>query len=443
MREFIKKHTKKLDSVLKYLVAAVLLAVPLYPKFPFINIPGTFVAIRLEDVLLGVLFIVWLIRIIPEYSYYLKSSVTRSVLLFLAIGLISLVSATLVTQTINPLVGLVHWIRRIEYFIPFFIGWHVIRSNPKQIGFFFKLYIIVIFISFVYGFGQKYFDFPIIITQNAEYSKGVALRWREGAHVNATFAGHYDLATYLVLIMPIILGAFFVLKGKWTKIILGTNFFAALWLLVNSASRISLVSYMMSACIGLFYLKRYKWIPVIIIISFLFIGFSSNLLMRYEQIFEVAKEKISAQIEDMFVVYAQEEAVLEDRSTSIRLNVEWPRAVRSFYKNPLLGTGYSSTTLATDNDYLRLVSEVGLLGFISFGIVLIQIATKILTVFPLRTHVKGWEKVIIAGFVGGVCGVLLNAVFIDVFEASKFAINFWFMAGFVVGLVDVYHEKNI
>ena len=47
-----KKSGSKLNAILKYVSAAILLAVPLYPKFPLIAVSGTYVSVRLEDWLL-------------------------------------------------------------------------------------------------------------------------------------------------------------------------------------------------------------------------------------------------------------------------------------------------------------------------------------------------------------------------------------------------------
>jgi len=127
--------------------------------------------------------------------------------------------------------------------------------------------------------------------------------------------------------------------------------------------------------------------------------------------------------------------IFEDRSTSIRLNVEWPRAVRAFSKNPLLGTGYSSITLATDNDYLRLLGEVGILGFLAFSAIFLRIGKLIFSSFPLVKNFKGVELGFLAGVVGAMLGVFLNAVFLDIFEASKFAIIFCLVTGLTVGLL--------
>ncbi len=139
---------------------------------------------------------------------------------------------------------------------------------------------------------------------------------------------------------------------------------------------------------------------------------------------------------------------LEDRSTSIRLAVEWPRAIRAFLKNPLLGTGYGSVTLATDNDYLRILAELGILGAISTFFMYFRIIWEFLS--------KSWggmlfgkkeidfRSAFLAGIIGAIPGVFLNAVFIDVFEASKLAIPFWILLGLGIALIalDVKTEKS-
>jgi O-antigen ligase len=125
--------------------------------------------------------------------------------------------------------------------------------------------------------------------------------------------------------------------------------------------------------------------------------------------------------------------VSEDRSSSIRLNVEWPRAVRALAKNPILGTGYSSITLATDNDYLRALGEVGILGFVAFSIIFLRLIKLLLSKLKKLGTVDDIQKCFVAGTTGGLVGVVINASFIDVFEASKFAIIFWLFLGFLAG----------
>lgn len=460
----MQKLSKWLDDITKYLVATILLAVPLYPKFPLLRIPGTYVSIRLEDFLLAIAVLVLAAHILPKFSEFLKDKINKTIFIFLLVGLVSLASALFVTKTVQPHLGVLHWLRRVEYFIPFFLGVIAIRKNKKNLGFFLKVLMVTILVAFFYGFGQRHLNWPIIVTQNEEYAKGVALRYVPGGHINATFAGHYDLATFLILLLPVYLPLLLLVKDIRIKTVSFAVLLSGLWLLSFSGSRISAASYFVAASFSLIFVKKYKIIPIVMLISLLFFSLSANLTSRYQRLIDVGKEKIQ-EINNKLLfdqssgeVIAAEELessslrrkttvptptpvpVFEDRSTSIRFDVEWPRALRAFKKNPLLGTGYSSITLATDNDYLRLLGEIGILGFLAFFLIFIRIGKKIYDSLPLTRRFKGVELAFMAGFVGALPGIFINAMFIDVFEASKFAIIFWLLAGFAVALLQ--NDKN-
>ncbi|CAN5344292.1 hypothetical protein BH10PAT1_BH10PAT1_6400 [soil metagenome] len=462
MQKLLEKFN--IDALIRYGIAAILIAVPLYPKFPFLAVPGIYVSIRIEDFLILSVTILWFFKNIPNLVSLWKKPIVRAVVLFLVTGFIATLSGIIFLHTATGLIGLLQWARRVEYFMGFFIAITSVKS-VKDIEFYLKCIGIVLILVFIYGVGQKYFSLPVITTQNSEYSKGIALRYVAGGHLASTFAGHYDLATYVILTSPFFVALFFATKetlqnmfGKInTKIVRGIILFiiaTSFWLMVNAASRISAVSYVVAISTTLLLLRKYKYIPIIFIITVVFALGTSNLFDRYLNIFEVVKNKLTGLIP---TAYAQSSdpmpavAVLEDRSTSIRLNVEWPQAIRAFTKSPLLGTGYSSTTLAIDNDYLRSLGEVGILGSVALFFVYFRIVKDFL--------VKSWPKnlfgkkdlpageaginfrtVYLAGIIGVIPGILLNAVFIDVFEASKFAIAFWFMIGF--GIAILYHEKN-
>ncbi len=435
----------KLPEILsKYFVAALLIIIPLYPKFPFLRIPGIYVSIRLEDFLLAILGTIALLRLVPKIKQLLKDNLVRSIALFLLVGAVSLISGVFLTKTIDLSIGLLHLFRRLEYFVPlFFVLSFAALGKKENMEFYVKTIAVTVFILFVYGFGQRYFNFPVIITQNEEYSKGIALTWTQGSHISSTFAGHYDMASYLVLVLPILISLFFVFKDKVTKIILALVSLSGFWLLVNSLSRVSLVSYIAAVSVSLFLMKKYKVMVVVVLLSITLSAFSPSLFARYKRVFDVLYLKVVSMIE----VRAQETIlpekveetrtptpvpVFEDRSSSIRFNVEWPRAIRAMYKNPLLGTGYSSISLATDNDYLRLLGEVGILGFFAFCLILFNLAILYIKALPLTSKFSGIELGFVAGIMGGVVGTLISALFIDVFEASKFAIMLWLLVGLSV-----------
>lgn len=421
----------KLDNIYKYLITALLIIIPLFQKFPAFKIAGTYVAIRLEDFLILGTLLLFLVPILTNIKSLYKNNISRAIILFLIIGLVSLVSGIYLTHSIDLKIGLLHWIRRIEYMSLFFIGWIYIKKYAQSdfLSYIIKVLLLVNLTIFLYGFGQRYFNFPVIITQNEEYSKGIALRWTTGAHINSTFAGHYDLASYLVLIVPIFISSLFVVKDKISKFILFISAGFGFWLFSVAVSRISIVAFLIATTISLFLLKKYKEILLVVTISVIIFGLSSDLRVRYGRLIEVVRQKISSVV----VVYAQENGnVNEDRSTSIRFNIEWPRAIRSFYKNPMVGTGYSSITLATDNDYLRALGETGILGLMSF----VMIFISLFKIFTKYTFDNNLDSVLVASFIGSTVGILITAIFIDIFEASKFATIYWLLAGLVVGKIS-------
>ena len=479
-------------NLLKYGTAAIIMAVPLFPKFPLIRIPGTYVSIRLEDFLIALVALFWLFSFWQLKFKFFKDNLNRIILGYLTIGFLSLFSAIFLTQTVEPHLALFHTIRRVEYLMVFFIMVASIKSR-EDVRFFAQVFLLTAFLVFLYGLGQKFFMFPVISTMNVEFAKGIALRLSPGARVSSTFAGHYDLGAYLVLLLSFLMAYIVATKKKMRRVPLLFFFGFLFWLILASASRISFAAYLGSITLTLFLLKKKSWIIPVLVLSLITSVFASELTERYANTLRVSLLKIgeikielpwvkkSAQIsflpeptptptpapavvpvkgpKKIIKVMPQptptptpgkryfyyggvgSEPPPEDRSTAIRLKVEWPRAIRAFLKNPLLGTGYSSITLATDNDYLRALGEIGLLGFLAFVMIFIGIGLKAKEIIFSKTPIEE-EKAILIGIVGGTIGFLANALFIDVFEASKAAITFWLLMGLAIGISKISFSKE-
>lgn len=446
----MQKHSTISNKILKFLTAAILITVPLYQKFPLFKIPKSQVSIRLEDLLIA--FAILTLVFVKRKSLFklLKNKLFQYILLFWATTFLSFIYAVTITQTVSLSIGFLHWARRVEYMSVFFLGFFSL-NNKNDLKFYIKTIGLVVIFAFIYGVGQKYLNWPVITTQNSEYAKGVALRYLPGGHLVSTFAGHYDLASFLIIALPLLFLCILVFKNIYSKIFFGISYLTGLWLIVQAASRISVVSYMGSIIIALFLGRKIKFIPVVLVVSIFFMSFSSNLIDRYMRIFKVTLTKlVETNVE---VIYAKDDnlrintetptpepqAIFEDRSTSIRLNVEWPRALRALQKNPLLGTGYSSIGLATDNDYLRMLGEVGLLGFFTFLLIVLKIVSEVSQVFPVKKLID-YQNAFVISIFSSLFGISLNMLFIDILEASKFAIVFWLILGLTIANIN--NAKN-
>lgn len=130
-------------------------------------------------------------------------------------------------------------------------------------------------------------------------------------------------------------------------------------------------------------------------------------------------------------------------SMGIRLDVLWPNAIRGFMTNPLLGTGYATLVKSnvgeftyaesTDNDYLRMLGETGLLGtfaFLTTIYLVIRYSYLILKASNTKVDLLG------LGAIGATVALLVTATYIDIFESSKVAYTYWILVGMVAYRYD-------
>jgi hypothetical protein len=279
-REFIAKLWRWFDnSFLLWATGLLLVLIPLYPKIPLGElIPGYIVRLRLEDLVIAAIFSWWLLQLLRRKVEW-RTPLSLSILAYLAVGLMSNILGVVLTKTI-PVVPLhigksmFHWFRHIEYFSLFFIAYNAVKTKKQG----FVLMMVSMFTLLgvaVYGYGQKYLYWPVYSTMNREFSKGLRLYLTEFARVQSTFAGHYDLGAYLVIILPLMLALYFGLgRGElWRewfgprvqKILRGlllASWLSGLWLLAVSASRASFLAYVLGlgVVILLFTLRRsWRW----------------------------------------------------------------------------------------------------------------------------------------------------------------------------------------
>lgn len=462
-----------------WIFLAILIFIPLYPKFPLVSIPLTYVSIRLEDIFIAIGFGLAIFLQLSRIGRLFKMALVQSFALYWFIGLVSVISAIFVTSTVSPHLGFLHWLRRIEYMSLFFMAITAIKSF-KQVKIVLIAFLAVTVIVCLYGFGQQWLGFKVVSTMNREFSKGIILTLTPEARVNSTFAGHYDLAVYLAMVLSVLSSMFFYYKVKDEKnginvknlltqgglILTGLLSFALLGL---TAARVSFIATIISIIVS-FALNKKRFL----IVMFIFLSVATvaaipelrhrlvatltvNLLggggakytpetngevditkrLTIEERNKIYDEAtMSGAIDpDKVATIASDLAPGEPinttelgvyRSFKIRQDVEWPRAYRGFMRNPLLGTGYSSLGIATDNDILRLLGEVGILGAISFVLIFVIVFKKL---FRQLKSSNAFSRYFGVGTIALVLTFLINGLFIDVFEASKIATLFWAILG--------------
>jgi len=481
MEKFLSVYKEKLNF---WLLTALVVFIPLYPKFPLFSVKGTYVAIRLEDVFIGVVVGLWFLANLANLKKYFKQTIFQTIGLFWLVGLLSLLSAVVLTHSVKLNIGLLNWFRRVEVMSLFFVAASSIKS-VERVKTILKVMAITTLIIILYGFGQQWLSFPVVTTNNSELSKGVVTTLTPGSRVNSTFAGQYDLAAYLSLALSILVSVIFFYKPLRNRVFVFGTGVLGFALLGLTESRISFVAAIIGAVTSFWLSGKRIFIGLVIAASIAGIALIPGLRHRFVATITVnilngggpkydvssannvstnsdwyrvsaasraaiiakslgvasisASEaaKISVDIAPGEPINKTEQGVY--RSFDIRTLVEWPRAIRALAKNPFLGTGYSSITLATDNDVLRSLGETGLLGTFSLVLIFVYLLKKF---YSFIKGAGGFEKLFIIGLFSSIVTLLVTSLFIDVLEASKIAEVFWVFLGIGWGLINNFKDAD-
>lgn len=535
------------ENILAIWSGFLLVFIPLYPKIPLYSpIEAYIVRVRLEDLMILIGLIIWLYFFIKGRVKW-RQPLTYAISTYLLFGFLSMLSAVFLIKTVplEPLhiaKTLLHYLRYIEYFSLFFIVFSAIRTR-NHVKIMLGAIIFAIIAIAIYGYGQRHFYWPVYSTMNREFSKGIRLYLTENARVQSTFAGHYDLGAYLVIVLPILLGIGFTVKKWWQKLSIHAVHWLGLWLLVISAARTSFLGYLIGLLLVTILfasrqptlIQKIKWassryLVITLVVAYSLLNFGDDIYERFLQVLksypeahqtyhELNRQRIEIvdnyfliplglkdislpkaqkpdgaistdeaqkivlksdttpsttrprdvydDIPDKVEVSSQDEdgnwiTTIEERdrvfsenamkyglSLAIRLDALWPQAIAGFWRQPLLGSGYATLNKmhphhfteadGTDNNYLRILGETGLLGFISFfGIIAVA------CFYALRAFKYSDDSLLqalSAGYLGASLGLLINAVYIDVYAASKVAQVYWAITGVLFGFYLISQPK--
>ncbi|MDO8573331.1 MAG: O-antigen ligase family protein [Candidatus Daviesbacteria bacterium] len=461
------KLSTVLNRILFGLILFLLGFIILYPKFPLFNIKGTFVAVRVEDFLIAATIVIWMVYqyIKKDFTFFTKGTIGKALLLFFLTGIFSLFSAYFLTFTSTTNLAILHFLRRVEL-IALLPICATIVTTKKRLSTVLLVLVFTLLAVNIYALGQQYFDWPVISTTNSEFSKGLILRLTPGARVNSTFAGHYDLAVFLAVALVFLSALLFAVRNSLKFVLLGLSALT-LFVLTLTAARISFAAAFLGLIFSLIFARRKKYLILLALLLGISLVYPSQLRDRFISTITInilnmgnryegrnnnqrlenklniptLAYRMASRSADVSTFATPSGALPTDiapgeptnvtelgvyRSFQIRLNTEWPMALRAFYKNPFFGTGYASLGLATDNDFLRSLGETGILGTAAFFLLLLAIWKEIFK--GLGQHNK-FIRYFSAGTLSAIIVFLANGLFIDVFEASKVASLFWMILG--------------
>ena len=372
---------------------------------------GRGITIRLDDLILMIIGFSWLARmaIYKELGLFLRTSLNKPIAFYIIASLISTLFGALMGR-VDLRTGLLFVLKYFEYMIIYFMVVNHLHDKRQIRNFLWALLFTCIVVSFI----------------------GIA-QIPGGDRVSAPFEGEIGepntLGGYLVFMMAIAIGLFLTTNSLRDRLIYGGISVIAFIPLLFTQSRSSYLAFIPM-------LVTFVWLSEKRKLIIIFLLFMAILLPL------IAPQKVRDRIAFTFTQSPHPDQVQIgdirlDTSTSARLR-SWQGVLRDTSKHPILGFGITGYSFV-DAQYPRVLAETGIIGMISFFLLMWAIFRQGNMVFSSTSDV--FHKGLSMGFIAGFIGLLTHAIGANTFIIVRIMEPFWFVLGMVVMIPELESES--
>ncbi|MBU1125149.1 MAG: O-antigen ligase family protein [Candidatus Omnitrophica bacterium] len=395
----------------------VILSALLSPEFQVGGIAGRSVVIRLEDIFLFFIFLGWLAKLSvnKELGLVRFTPLNRAIAVYLFLCIVS-TAIGLISQTVTLKQSFFYLLKYFEYFMIFFLVVNNLRTMRQA-----KLCVFFMIITCIIVCLYALLSLPSGGRLSAPF-EGV------GGEPN-TFAG------YLVLMMALMIGLMLYNKQMWLRVPLGILLFCSMGIFIFTFSRGGWLAFFPMVGAFIFFDRRHRNFLIFscLAVAFLF-PFISPQRMQ-ERIQERIKDAFSN--DQAYEMFGKELTV--SGSTAARIE-SWGMGFALWLKRPLVGYGIPSAGVI-DNQYIRVLTETGILGFLAFLHLLRSL---------FRVGLRSWRESAENGFSQGVClgflaalvGLVTHALSVSTFIVIRIMEPFWFWTAIVVLLPTLVAQEK-
>ncbi len=366
------------------------------------GVGGRPVTLRLEDLLLIIIGVAWLVKaaIYKELPLFKWTPINGPILYYLLACLLS-TTIGMLTGDVKSKAGFFYIVKYFEYFFVFFMVVNHITNKTQVVRCLIAI-LLTCFLVSLYGISQ----FP------------------SGERATAPFEGEIGepntLGGYLVLMMALVIGLLIHLPSFPTRTSLMILLSCMVFALMATQSR---SSYFAAAVLAVSVIVLQWRKPMIV--GTVLVGVVGVLLLapasvKERLLFTFAQPREAGQI--------QVGGVHLDTSTSDRLRA-WQAVLGYWAQRPLLGKGVASTWWA-DAQYVKVLVETGLVGLTAFLFIIFRLWKGVRESF--RIVRDPWGRGLAYGFLLGLIPLLVHALGANTFIIVRIMEPFWFLAGLVM-----------
>jgi O-antigen ligase len=373
------------------------------------------VMIRADDVILGVILVGWLARMAvnKDLALFKATPMNGPIFNYMAVCAIATIWG-MVKGSVTPINGCFYTLKYFEYFLLFFMVYNTAR-DAQNIRYLLRCMIVVFVLISLYAWYQHH----------AGVDRASTPFEGQGGEANT-------LGGYCVLMLMYCLSLFLHGKNPREKVLCLAGVVLGFPALLFTLSRGAWVAVVPALAMFWLLTKRGK-VFLLIVAAFAVLGatwlFPRNVQERFTYTFDDQRT---------FTFFGKDFTV--DESTAARIDA-WQIGYDRWRRAPVWGLGVGSVGAAVDNQFTRIFVETGVVGFIFFVMVFVQL-------FNICSHMlRRWrydeEKYgLVAGFYSGIVGMVFLSFSMAPFIIIRIAEPFWFMAAGVAILAAEAREQD-
>jgi len=387
-----------------FALAILILSMLLSPEIDLAKLPDRSIAIRLDDILIIVIFFGWLAKlaVFKELGLLKRTLLNGPILLYVFMCLLS-TGVMLILGGGNFVRSLFYMLKYFEYFLLFFLVVNNIQ-DMRQV----RLFLLLIFFT------------CLVVSCYALYTY-----FGGGSRATAPFEGKggeaNTLGGYLVLVLPLVIST----------------------LIHNGLPRYKLQLWVLLAVGGLallFTLSRGSWVGFIVAcgvlafsirqnraIFFFFLAILGGVMVLMAP--RVVRQRVERTFEGSYHYRFAGQTVTIDESAASRIE-SWNLGKKKVLQRPVIGHGIPGHGVM-DNQYIRVTTEVGLVGLCAFLFLLSRIyhAGRLAR---LASPSHPLAQSIAVGFGAAFFGLLVHALSAATFIIIRIMEPFWFLVAIIV-----------
>ncbi len=365
----------------------MIFTIAMSPEFVIFGVPN----IRLEDFVFPAILIAWLSRALFLREKLVPNNLALPILLLILISLVSSMH-NIIYSSQGSLTTLFRFVKGIEYYLMFFVTLNILKTR-KELSLFIQILWIAAACTTIYS---------LLYLQANPLTTHGRFHGVPGETANI-FGG------FLIFHICIILGIAsvkpkFKLPALLIVIAMAVPF-------VQTLSRSSYVALFFGLLV-LALLTREKNVLI-----FLLIALTLMVLTQARDRFET-----------IFGVFSG-----DPPSSWVARVAGWKEFLPRMLNAPLVGRGLGSSTLAIDNEYVRQIYELGLLGFFLFVWLVVRAAKT-----AFRIH-KGGADTLFSGFsrgyLAGLTALLVHSIAATTFTTIRTTEPFFISTAILYGIV--------